>query len=213
VNQFLTFNAMKVKYQSRYRLFFLVAILSIVFTKIYCQTTIPDILIKSPLKEQMNYIEERTRIFENYRAIREDMFQKLTQNIVDTLSEAKNKFTLLNQEASTLKHIIDSLNTDINTTQNRLDVVTRTKNSIRVLGFEIRKVIYNTIMWTILLGLAGILVMGMYSFKHNLTVTKNTKKEFLKLKDEFETYRKTNREAREKLSMDHFREIKKLKGS
>jgi hypothetical protein len=40
-----------------------------------------------------------------------------------------------------------------------------------------------------------------------------TKKEFQDLKVEFEAYRKTSREAREKLTMDHFNEIKKLKGS
>ena len=43
------------------------------------------------MKEQLNYIEEKTRIYENYRAIREDMFQKLKGNISDTLSSANNK--------------------------------------------------------------------------------------------------------------------------
>jgi uncharacterized membrane-anchored protein YhcB (DUF1043 family) len=67
-------------------------------------------------------------------------------------------------------------------------------------------------MWTIVAGLVAILVIGFLAFKRNLSVTFNTKKELRELKDEFEAYRKTSREAREKMSMDHFNELKKLRG-
>lgn len=198
---------------SKSRFALILAILALVFTKVYCQTTIPDVLIRNSLKEQMKYIEERTKIYEDYRAIREDMFQKLTENIADTLSEAKNNIAALNIKTLMLKHSIDSLNDYLKTVQISLEEISRTKNSIRVLGMEVQKVIYNTIMWTILGGLLIILIAGFLAFKRNLTVTNNTRKEFMELKDEFAAYRKTSREAREKMSMDHFKEIKKLKGS
>jgi uncharacterized coiled-coil DUF342 family protein len=176
------------------------------------QTTIPDVLIKNRLKEQLNYIEERTRIYENYRAIREDMFQKLKENISDTLSSANKKIDILNSTVSGLKQTIDSLNSTLETTNTGLEKITRTKNSISVLGMEVNKLTYNLIMWLIVIGLAAILAIGFIVFKHNLSVTINIKKEFSELKDEFQSYRKTTREAREKLSMDHFNELKKLKG-
>jgi uncharacterized membrane-anchored protein YhcB (DUF1043 family) len=68
-------------------------------------------------------------------------------------------------------------------------------------------------MWTILAGLVAMLLVGFLIFKRNLLIMNTTKKEFQDLKVEFEAYRKTSREAREKLTMDHFNEIKKLKGS
>jgi uncharacterized membrane-anchored protein YhcB (DUF1043 family) len=67
-------------------------------------------------------------------------------------------------------------------------------------------------MWTILAGLIAVLVIGFLAFKRNLAAIFSTKKEFEDLKKEFETYRKTSREAREKLTMDHFNEIKRIKG-
>jgi uncharacterized membrane-anchored protein YhcB (DUF1043 family) len=67
-------------------------------------------------------------------------------------------------------------------------------------------------MWTILILLVAVLLLGCLVFKRNLSTIFNTKKEFKDLKVEFETYRKTTREAREKLTMDHFNEIKRLKG-
>jgi hypothetical protein len=200
-------------YNPKSRFVLILAILVLLATRVNCQTTIPDILIKNSLKEQLNYIEERTKIYENYRAIREDMFQKLTENITDTLSEARNNIAALYNETATLKHSIDSLNAYLVTVQTSLENITRTKNSIRFLGVEVNKTIYNLIMWTILTALAVGLVTGFLLFKRNLLVTNNTKREYRELKDEFEAYRKTAREAREKMSMDHFKEIKKLKGS
>jgi uncharacterized membrane-anchored protein YhcB (DUF1043 family) len=90
--------------------------------------------------------------------------------------------------------------------------MTVTKNSIRVAGIEANKATYNKIMWTILAGLVATLLVGLLVLRRNLSVMSDTKREFQELKTEFEAYRKTSREAREKLTMDHFNEVKRLKG-
>jgi peptidoglycan hydrolase CwlO-like protein len=180
--------------------------------KVTGQSAMPDILIKNSLKEQLNFIEDHTKIYENYRAIREDMFQKLKRNVSDTLWTANSKIADLNKTRSTLNHTIDSLSNTLETLKTSLEKITRTKNSISVIGLEVNKLTYNKIMWTILAGLVATLLFGFLVFKRNLSVIFNTKKEFQELKNEFEAYRKTSREAREKLTMDHFNELKKLRG-
>jgi hypothetical protein len=194
------------------RVAILFAIVFIAVLRVSGQNVMPDELIKSPLKEQINYIQVKTRIFENYRAIREDMFQKLVVNINDTLLNSKTKIAGLNTTRSTLLHSVDSLNSILGTTRTNLDEMIITKNSIRFLGLEINKITYNTILWTIIGGLLVLLATGFLVFKRNLAITVNTKNELKELKEEFEAYRKTTREAREKASMDHFNELKKLKG-
>ncbi|MCX6256264.1 MAG: hypothetical protein NTV31_17580 [Bacteroidia bacterium] len=203
---------MKEMNQSQIRGVLMIVILAMAVIKVNGQTTMPDELNKNSLKDQLNYIEQRTRIYENYRAIREDMFQKIKGNVSDTLSAAKSKIAGLSIMTFTLRQTIDTLNTTLETTKTRLEEITRTKNSIRVLGLEVDKLTYNSILWTIVSGLVVILALGFLIFKRNLSVTLNTKKELRELKDEFEAYRKTSREAREKMSMDHFNELKKLKG-
>ena len=93
----------------------------------------------------------------------------------------------------------------------KLDEAVRTKNNIKVLGLDINKFAYNSVMWIIVAGLAVLLTIGFLVFKRNLTVTRNTKKDLEDLKTEFEAYRKQSREAREKMSMEHFNELKKLR--
>jgi len=191
----------------------ILAVVVISVIKATGQVTMPDVLLKSSLKEQLNYIEEHTIIYENYRAIREDMFQKIKRNVTDTLSSINIKIAGLNKTTSALNKTIDTLRTNLSTTQTRLEEMTITKNSIRVAGIEVNKANYNRIMWTVLAGLVATLLVGLFIFRRNLSVMSDTKKEFQELKTEFEAYRKTSREAREKLTMDHFNEIKKLKGS
>lgn len=176
------------------------------------QTTMPEELNKSTLKEQLNYLDAKTRIYENYRAIREDMFQKIKKNVTDSLSEAKGNIARLNSMTSILNLNIDSLKASLQTTNTNLEEITRTKNSIKIIGLNVNKITYNTVLWTIIAGLIGILALGLLVFNRNRLITFNTKKELKDLKDEFEAYRKTSREAREKMTMDHFIEMKKLKG-
>jgi hypothetical protein len=198
------------QFKIRCVLIFSVSVISLI--KVTGQVIMPDVLLKNSLKEQYDYIGEHTRIYEDYRAIREDMFQKLKGNVSDTLFFLYGKIAGFNKTVSSLNKTIDTLKNNLSSTQTRLEEMTRTKNSIQVAGIEVNKPTYNKIMWTTLAALVAALVIGFLAFKRNLSVMNTTKKEFQELKTEFEAYRKTTREAREKLTMDHFNEIKKLKG-
>jgi hypothetical protein len=177
-----------------------------------CQTPFPEVLDKGTLTDQMKYLEEKTRIYEDYRAIREDMFQKIKVNAIDSLTASKSKIAGLMKLTGTLNSRIDSLNSSLASTNESLQQITRTKNSIKVIGIEVNKIVYNTIMWTIAGALLLLLAIGFLAFKRNLAVTRNTKKDYDELKAEYEDYRQKSRLEREKMSMDHFNELKKLKG-
>jgi len=199
-------------HQSVYRFSVIILVILLTLTKVNGQTAMPDVFLNNSIKEQMNYLEERTRIYENYRAIREDMFQKAKENVIDTLSFARDESAKLKIRTGILYESIDSLISVLETTKSNLEESKRTKDSIRVFGNEINKTVYNSLMWTIIAGLIAVLAIGFLAFKRNISVTRSTKKDLQELKDEFEDYRKTSREAREKISMDHFNEIRRLKG-
>lgn len=176
------------------------------------QTTAPEDWSKSPVRDQLNYIENRTRIYENFRAVREDMFQKLKTNINDTISQMQKRVTGLNKQTASLNSRIDSLNARLNSTKTNLDDITRSKNSINIFGMEVEKGTYNTIMWSIIIILLALLLIGFLVFQRNQRVVVNRNKDLDDLKNEFEAYRKTSREAREKMALQHFNELKKLRG-
>jgi len=196
----------------QYRYIFIIAFMVMISIEGYSQRPLPDELLRNTIEGQIEYIKEHTRIYENYRAIREDMFQKINSNIMDSLTANKIEITGLDNLISTLNSANDSLNNSLEETISSLQEVTRTKNNIRLFGLGINKVAYNSIMLTIIAGLIIVLALGFTLFKRNRFVTIKTRDDFKKLNDEFEAYRQSSRLAREKITMDHFREIKKLKG-
>lgn len=188
-------------------------VLFLVTTSVSGQSALPDVFTEGSVKEQMNYVQEKTRIYEDFRAIREDMFQKVKRNAVDSIDAARKEIGNLISERQDRDALIDSLNSAIGNVRSDLEGMIRTKNSIAVLGMEVNKKVYNSILWTIVAALAGILAVGFLTYKRNYSLTVNTKKECEELKKEFEAYRKAAREAREKMSMAHFNEMKKLRGA
>jgi hypothetical protein len=189
-----------------------VAIICLGITKVNSQITIPEVLLKGSVSDQMNYIEANTRIYENYRAIREDMFQLIKKNSIDSLTICKNKITAYIGVTASLENQIDSLKRNLIASKEEGKEFFRTKNSIHVLGIDLNKTAYNSVMWMIVSGLLAFLVIGFLVFKRNLAVTIYAKKELNELKTEFEVYRQKTRIEKEKVSMDHFNEIRKLKG-
>jgi hypothetical protein len=176
------------------------------------QTPIPEILTKGTLSDQLTYIENRTGIYQDYRAIREDMFQLIKKNAVDSLIKAKNQVIESSKINSGLRVEMDSLENILNTAKEDLGNMTTSKNAISFLGISMNKNVYNSIMWIIVATLAFLLATGYLAFKRNFIVTRNTKVELADLKKEFDEYRNKSRLEREKMSMDHFKEVQKLKG-
>jgi hypothetical protein len=199
--------------KSIFKLSLLIAVLLAVGTRVYCQNEMPDVFKQETIPEQLKYLEEHTRIYENYRAVREDIFQKISKNTIDTLTKLSTKINALILRNRVLDNRIDSLKKAQESFNAELKEVTRTKESISVLGLEINKKTYNSIMWTMMAALLLLLLIGYFTFMQNRAITLRTKKDLNELVDEYEKYKKKTRLEREKMTIDHFNEIKKLRGS
>jgi hypothetical protein len=176
------------------------------------QSKMPEELTTGSIRGQIDYLVDHTRIYENYRAIREDMFRKINNNILDTILADNVRITELRKLTSELNVKTDSLSALLETTRTDLRTATDTKNRIRVLGLDLKKGTYNSVMWTLLGGITFLLVIGFLIFRRNLVVLLRTEKDLEELKEEFAAYRQSSRIAREKVEMDLFRANQKLKG-
>jgi len=177
------------------------------------QTTMPEVMDTGKLADQFNYIHERTRIYENYRAIREDIFQKMRGNAMDSLSAAKLNIDNLDRLLLESNAEIDSLNRGLQKTKDELALAIKNKNNLSFLGITMSKTYYNTIMWLVIIALTVILVLLFLTFSRNRTITVQLRKDLNEVREEFDEYRKSSRERYEKLVVSHFNEIKRLKES
>jgi hypothetical protein len=173
----------------------------------------PEVMDTATLGEQLIYVQERTRIYDGFRAIREDIFQKMKKNSLDSLNEAKLEIATQNSELTERNVEIETLNADLGRVKNERDQAIRTKDSFTLLGMEMNKGVYSTVLWIIILVLALFGVAMFLLFKRAYVVTSQTNKELESIKEEYESHKKNAREKYEKLVVTHHNEIMKLKRS
>ena len=177
------------------------------------QYTMPEIMDTATIESQMDYLQERTRIYNDYRAIRDDIFLRMKRNVIDSLVSTKLQIAHLNSRLTERNFQIETLNADLARVKNDRDQAIRTKDSLSFLGIQMNKILYNTVMWIIVLGLALLAVILILWFKRNHVVTVQTKKKLENTLEEFDTYRKSSREKYEKLVVTHHNEIIRMKRS
>ncbi len=171
------------------------------------------VLDSALLEAQLDYIHENTRVYNDFRAIRADIFLKMKRNIIDTLNASKLEVEQLNSRLTERNFQIETLNTDLARTKNEKDEAIKNQNSLSFLGIQMNKTLYNSIVWFIILGLVALAVMLVMLHRRSHLVTKQVKEELQTTQGEFDHYRKSSREKYEKLVVSHHNEVLKLKNS
>lgn len=204
---------MRTKFFARVILSTFFCLVTVGLSDSWSQQTMPEVMDTGTLEEQLNFMHDRFLIYENYRAIREDVFQKIRRNAMDSLSAAKDNIEELDRLLNGSYKEVDSLNRDLTKTQEDLDQAINNKNSLTFLGIKMNKALYNTIMWSVIIALGVILILVFLSYSRNRTITVQTHKDLEEIREEFDEYRKTSRERYEKLVVSHHNEVRRLKES
>lgn len=200
-------------YVMKINIVFLILILACSSYKLSAQEPpkTPDILSTGTLVEQMNYLDQRTNVYNNYRAVREDIFQKIKKNSLDSLLTVKNKLTALENQIVFMNASRDSVFSELVNTRNELETAVTNRDRLFLLGIPMNKVVYNAVMWGIIAGLAFLLFLVFILYKRCRINSSEDRKELNQLKQEFEDYRQTSRKKMEQMVISHFNEIKKIK--
>lgn len=170
----------------------------------------------NPLKEgtikgQLKVVIDESNTYNGYKAIKESSLQLLRNNINDTLQQHRNLIQGQAQSLAEKNTIIDSLQSRLKNTQINLEETIRTKNSLSFLGIQMDKPYYNSIMWIIIFALGALLTITVFMFRRTNAITQKTKKDLAEIKKEYDDYRNQTRIKKEKMVVDHYNELKKLK--
>ncbi|MEN8203166.1 MAG: hypothetical protein ABFS28_11265 [Bacteroidota bacterium] len=183
------------------------------FLSTYAQSSALPVLDTATIEGQLDYIHQRTRVYDNFRAIRDDIFIKMKGNVKDSLSETKLKIAHLNSNLADRNFQIETLNSDLTRTKNERDESIRNKDSMSFIGIQMNKALYNSILWFVILGLLTVATVLFLLFKRAHAVTSQVKGQLETMQNEFEEHKKNSREKYEKLVVSHHNEIMKLKRS
>lgn len=163
----------------------------------------------SSLKEQFDELKSTSETYNEYKVIKTYKLNSFWNTVKDSLESDRNAIIERDQNIEGLQNEIKSLNDEVADLKARLDASEAMNDSITFIGIPLKKVTYNIICWSLILGLAGLAVYLYASFKRGAIVKRNTVKQHEKLVDEFEEYKKNSRERQIKLKRDLQTEVNK----
>lgn len=174
-------------------------------------------LDKGSIESQFEYVFKKSGNYRaegiRYEVVKVTSLEKLRKNVADSINgHIKNKATLkstINAHETT----ISSLNKKLEETTNNLTGVTEEKDNMSFLGISVSKGLYNTILWSIILALLGLMLLFLFQFRKSNTLTQEAKSSLSELEGEYEDHRRRALEREQKINRQLQDELNKQKKS
>ena len=157
--------------------------------------------------DQFNYAIDKSSNFQDYKVIKQAWVTKLKANTLDTLAALKSNLNTVKDQLNQKTETIEGLRAELTNAQTEI----LEKNSFSLIGIMLSKAAYDSIMWSIIIGLFVALGFLAAAFKRSYSVTAQTKKDLNEAKEEFESYRKKALKSKEEAVRQLYDEINKYK--
>lgn len=163
------------------------------------------------IKSQFDYLYKKSYTYKSVKSVKIADILKIKANVLDSLQSAYKKINETNSIIESQKKEINSLKENLKITNDKLIEITKEKDSMDLLGIQMSKGSYNTLMWSLIFGLLAFLLFFIFRFKSSNTLTKQAQKLLNETEEEFETYKRVAIEREQKVRRELQDEINKQK--
>lgn len=191
----------------RVLILFALLLSSVSFTQ---ETTFED---TNSIENQFEELYKKSSTYQVYKVISKDKYQRLKLNILDSLKDLKE--TIAHKESLLLKEKSNIEETKKLLTQTEIDlnISLKKESSIDILGIKLSKVVYNLLLWGIIVLLLLGLSYFIFKFFRSNVLTKEAKNNLVDVEQEFEQHRKKTLVREQKLRRKLQDEINKQRNS
>ncbi len=159
----------------------------------------PGSLNEGSIDSQFKFLVKKSNNYQQYKVVRKDFLNKFYGNIADSLVLNNQEISKLNRTINVQQGDVDSMNSQVATLQQDLAQIKKEKDSFSFFGILLKKGTYSTIMWSLIFGLLGGLLLYIFRFNRSHAVTAKAKESLAKTKEEFDAYRKKTLEKEQVL--------------
>lgn len=117
------------------------------------------------LQSQYAAIVEKANNYQEYKVIKEASLRSLWHNANDSLNKEKKNVMIGHAKIAAQQKTIDELQKNLTAKNQNLQETQNLIDNLSLLGISISKKTYNTIMWGLVLGLAGALAYFVFRNK------------------------------------------------
>ncbi|MDV7188155.1 hypothetical protein R3X25_12755 [Lutibacter sp. TH_r2] len=185
-------------------------VLLFISTSVFSQAT-KKFIDTGSVENQFEYLFNKSNKYQQYKVVPSTWILKLKKNVSDSLKVSENEIIVNYKTISSQKSKIDSLTTAIASAKETVTSLTNENQSISLLGLQIKKGLFKTIMFSIIGGLIALLIIFIGRFKQSNSITKEVKDRLKETEEEFENHRKTALEREQKVRRQLQDELNKQK--
>ncbi len=168
--------------------------------------------LPNTVENQFLKIYSKANTWNEYKMIRRVDFIPFQKRILDSITALKKDISVKQEQLVSVDKNMAALNGKISELNNQLTAAKDSEDKISFLGSPISKVTYNTILWSIIVGLLSALFFFIFKFKNSHTLTKEAKLSLDEVEQEFDQFRKKSIEREQKIRRQLQDEINKQRG-
>lgn len=169
----------------------------------------PEEVKPTTLEGVFQQLVDKSGAWQNFKMMDRAKLATFQRSMADTINAIRGQLSTQKQAVATHLQNIKELNDKITELQTTLDQTKDQKDSVNFFGVLLSKGVYTTIMWVIVLILAGLLAFYIYKYTNSNVITKNSINELGELQQEYENYRKAAIEREQKVRRQLQDEINK----
>ncbi|HAD96622.1 MAG TPA: tRNA (guanine-N1)-methyltransferase [Cryomorphaceae bacterium] len=177
----------------------------------YAQSS-PEFLDSGDLATQFRQLIDQSNDYQEYKVVKKTWINTMQTHISDSLTRQKEALATANRTIADQLATIETLNTQLSTTQDSLLQVREEKNSMALLGVSTEKSTYRIIMWGLVGLLAMLVIVFLVRFRSSNAVSSQAKQTLEGVEEEFAQYKKRSLEREQKLRRQLQDEINKQRG-
>jgi len=144
---------------------------------------------ENTIETQFTDVIDKSNSYQEFKVIKKTKIQGLRSNVLDSIHALEVIIEKSNDEIEQQKTEISTLKADLGATQENLAISKEKENGIHLFGMLTEKSTYNTIMWSIIVGLLIVLILLFYRFKSGHAVTKDARLKLSEMESEFDAHR------------------------
>ncbi|WP_296634219.1 hypothetical protein [Polaribacter sp.] len=166
---------------------------------------------ESSIETQFDKVYKSSTTYQTYKVIAKSKYLNLKTSVLDSLKRFTEIIDEKERSLTSEKDSVQLLKRNLLKVQNELKVTLRKEDSISFLGIQVSKLVYNLIMWLIVIVLGASLAYFTFKYYRSHVLTREAEDNLENVESEFEIHRKKSLEREQKLRRQLQDEINKQK--
>lgn len=179
---------------------------------VFSQSNDKDTLLeRESIEEQFEYILKKSSNYQNYKVVKRSSLNSLKSNINDTLKKEKKALVASKDLIEKQKKEYILLQQELQDVKEQLKEVTKSKDTMKLLGIPLKRDLFKTVIWSLIFILAFALLYFVYLFKNSNKITQQSLLDYNELESEYNVSRTRALEREQVLNRKLQDQINKLK--